>query len=119
MTAVVQGDVLLVCYVADVASKLQIHSLATGSKQRDVPLPGIGSITSFGGRREDSEFFFSFSSFTEPGATYRSVRGCSADCCALCILRAYCLSRNIWHTSSGLKERERERDFNALASQQV
>ena len=70
-----QGDVLLVCYVADVASKLQIHSLATGSKQRDVPLPGIGSITSFGGRREDSEFFFSFSSFTEPGATYRSVRG--------------------------------------------
>lgn len=72
---VVQGDVLLVCYVADVASKLQTHSLATGSKQRDIPLPGIGSITSFGGRREDSKFFFSFSSFTEPGATYRSARG--------------------------------------------
>ena len=72
---VVQGDVLLVCYVADVASKLQIHSLATGSKERDIPLPGIGSVTSFGGRREDSEFFFSFSSFTEPGATYRCVTG--------------------------------------------
>lgn len=68
----VQGDVLLVCYVADVASKLQIHSLATGSQQRQVPLPAIGSITNFGGHREDSEFFFSFSSFTEPGATYRS-----------------------------------------------
>ncbi|KAL3130653.1 hypothetical protein ABBQ38_008044 [Trebouxia sp. C0009 RCD-2024] len=69
--AALKGDVLLVCYVADVASKLQIHSLGTGSKQRDIPLPGIGSVTSFGGRREDSEFFFSFSSFTEPGATYR------------------------------------------------
>lgn len=77
----VQGDVLLVCYVADVASKLQIHSLATGSKQRNIPLPGIGSITSFGGRREDSEFFFSFSSFTEPGATYRCVRGSASGPC--------------------------------------
>ena len=99
VTGVVQGDVLLVCYVADVASKLQIHSLATGSKQRNIPLPGIGSITSFGGRREDSEFFFSFSSFTEPGATYRSVAGHSADCCTLC---AYCLSWNVWRTCSGL-----------------
>ena len=31
----VQGDVLVACYVADVASKLQIHSLASGSKQRE------------------------------------------------------------------------------------
>ncbi len=67
----VQGDVLLVCYVADVASKMQIHSLDTGSKQREVALPGIGSVTQFAGKREDSEFFFGFSSFTEPGATYR------------------------------------------------
>lgn len=59
------------CYVADVASKLQIHSLASGSKQREVTLPGIGSVTQFAGKREDSEFFFGFSSFTEPGATYR------------------------------------------------
>lgn len=66
-----QGDVLLVCYVADVASKLQIHSLASGSKQREVSLPGIGSVTQFAGKREDSELFFGFSSFTEPGATYR------------------------------------------------
>ena len=82
-----QGDVLLVCYVADVASKLQIHSLATGSKQREVPLPGIGSITNFGGRREDSEFFFSFSSFTEPGATYRL--GIIVLCCGAS--SPYCL----------------------------
>ncbi len=68
-----QGDVLVACYVADVASKLQIHSLASGSKQREVKLPGIGSVTQFAGKREDSEFFFGFSSFTEPGATYRCV----------------------------------------------
>ncbi len=71
-----QGDVLVACYVADVASKLQIHSLASGSKQREVKLPGIGSVTQFAGKREDSEFFFGFSSFTEPGATYRCVCVC-------------------------------------------
>lgn len=69
--AALKGDVLVACYVADVASKLQIHSLASGSKQREVKLPGIGSVTQFAGKREDSEFFFGFSSFTEPGATYR------------------------------------------------
>ena len=75
-----QGDVLVACYVADVASKLQIHSLASGSKQREVKLPGIGSVTQFAGKREDSEFFFGFSSFTEPGATYRCVCVCVCVC---------------------------------------
>lgn len=70
-TSALKGDALLVCYVANVAAQLQIHSLASGSMQRQVSLPGIGSIPHFAGRRKDSEFFFGFSSFTEPGATYR------------------------------------------------
>ena len=69
--ALVQGDALVVCYLADAASRLQIHSLATGKQEQQVPLPGIGTVTQFAGRREDSEFFFAFSSYTEPGAIYR------------------------------------------------
>ena len=36
-----------------------------------LPLPGIGSVAGFSGRRQDSEFFFTFTGFTEPGALYR------------------------------------------------
>ena len=66
-----QGDVLVACYLADAASQLHIHSLASGKQQQPVALPGIGSVTQFAGRREDSECFFAFSSYTEPGAIYR------------------------------------------------
>ena len=68
---ILQGDALVVCYLADAASRLQIHSLASGKQQQQVPLPGIGTVTQFAGRREDSEFFFAFSSYTEPGAIYK------------------------------------------------
>eukprot|EP00891_Asterochloris_glomerata_P009877 jgi/Astpho2/9877/fgenesh1_pm.00152_%23_2_t len=66
-----KGDNLVTCYLADVRSQLQLRSLATGSLKQSISLPGIGSINSFSGRREDSEFFFSFSSFANPGAIYR------------------------------------------------
>lgn len=68
---VIQGDALVVCYLADASSQLQLHSLASGKEEQRVDLPGIGTVTQFAGRREDSEFFFAFSSYTEPGAIYR------------------------------------------------
>ncbi len=37
----------------------------------DVQLPGIGSVTGFSGDHKATEFFLSFASFTEPGATFR------------------------------------------------
>ena len=77
----VQGDNLVTCYLADVRSQLQLRSLATGSLKQSISLPGIGSINSFSGRREDSEFFFSFSSFANPGAIYRSAARAAEACC--------------------------------------
>ena len=77
----VQGDNLVTCYLADVRSQLQLRSLATGSLKQSISLPGIGSINSFTGRREDSEFFFSFSSFANPGAIYRSAAPAADGCC--------------------------------------
>jgi prolyl oligopeptidase len=66
-----KGDSLVVCYLRDVRSALELRSLATGNLRAVLPLPGIGSVAGFSGRRQDSEAFFKFTSFTEPGAIYR------------------------------------------------
>jgi prolyl oligopeptidase len=42
-----------------------------GKLIRELELPGIGSVGGFGGRRKDKETYYSFTSFTEPGAIYR------------------------------------------------
>ena len=34
---------------------------------RDLPLPGVGSVSGFSGSRKETELFFSFQSFAEPG----------------------------------------------------
>lgn len=74
MPAVValQGDALVVCYLQHARSKLQRHSLASGKHLGDVPLPGLGSVREFSGRRKDSEAFFTYTDFTVPAAIYRS-----------------------------------------------
>lgn len=38
---------------------------------REVALPGLGSVGGFGGKRTDTETFYSFTSFTSPGVIYR------------------------------------------------
>lgn len=42
-----------------------------GSKKRQIDLPGLGSASGFGGRKEDTHFFYSFSSFTIPPTIYK------------------------------------------------
>ena len=42
-----------------------------GKFVRNVELPGIGSAGGFGGRREDSETFYTYSSFNAPPTIYR------------------------------------------------
>ena len=37
----------------------------------ELTLPGIGTVSGFGGRAKDTHTFFSFASFTEPGAIFR------------------------------------------------
>ncbi len=38
---------------------------------RELPLPGLGTAGGFGGKRADTETFYSFTSFTIPGTIYR------------------------------------------------
>jgi prolyl oligopeptidase len=57
-------------YLKDAHSQVKIFGL-DGAFMREIPLPGIGSAGGFGGKRSDTETFYSFASFTVPGTIFR------------------------------------------------
>jgi len=57
-------------YLKDAHSQIKIFDLK-GAFIREVELPGLGSAGGFGGKRHDTETFYSFTSFTTPGTIYR------------------------------------------------
>jgi prolyl oligopeptidase len=57
-------------YLKDARSQLKIFNL-DGSFVREVELPGIGSAGGFGGKRYDTETFYSFTGYTTPATIYR------------------------------------------------
>lgn len=60
----------VVDYLKDAYTQIQIYTL-DGAWVRDVELPGIGSAGGFDGKRDDTETFYSFTSFTVPNTLYR------------------------------------------------
>lgn len=57
-------------YLKDARTQIKIFNL-DGSFVREVELPGIGSAGGFGGKRYDTETFYSFTGFTTPATIYR------------------------------------------------
>jgi prolyl oligopeptidase len=57
-------------YLADARSVVKVTDLK-GKQLREIALPGIGSVSGFGGKQGDTETFFSFTSFTTPTTIYR------------------------------------------------
>lgn len=57
-------------YLKDAYTKINIHDI-DGKFVREVKLPGIGSAGGFGGKRYDTETFYSFSSYNTPPTIYR------------------------------------------------
>ncbi|MDP8964132.1 MAG: prolyl oligopeptidase family serine peptidase, partial [Cyanobacteriota bacterium] len=57
-------------YLKDARSSIKIFDL-DGAFVREVELPGIGSAGGFGGKRYDTETFYTFTSFTTPATIYR------------------------------------------------
>jgi prolyl oligopeptidase len=57
-------------YLRDARSVVRITRL-DGKPVRELTLPGIGSVAGFGGKRDDTETFYSFTSFTTPTTIYR------------------------------------------------
>ena len=64
------GDQLLCTYLKDARSAVKLFS-RTGKPLGEVKLPGLGSVGGFGGKRTDTETFYSFTSYTAPGTIYR------------------------------------------------
>ena len=57
-------------YLADARSVVKVVDLK-GKPVREIQLPGIGSVSGFGGKRGETETFFSFTGFTTPTTIYR------------------------------------------------
>ncbi len=61
----------LVCsYLKDVQTSVELYSL-DGIKVREVALPGVGTASGFGGEPEDTETYYTFSSYSVPPSIYR------------------------------------------------
>ena len=52
-------------YMRDAHTRVRIYTL-DGKFERELGLPGIGSVSSISGEREDAEMFYSFTSFLYP-----------------------------------------------------
>lgn len=64
------GGKLIVQYLEDARSVVRVHE-TDGALIRAVALPGIGSVSGFGGKPDDAETFYSFTSFNRPSTIYR------------------------------------------------
>jgi prolyl oligopeptidase len=64
------GGYLFASYLKDASSKVFQYNMA-GEEIREVPLPGICTASGFGGKKRDTEFFYSYSSFTQPNTICR------------------------------------------------
>ncbi|MEQ7873451.1 prolyl oligopeptidase family serine peptidase [Sphingomonas sp. ASV193] len=64
------GGRLVLGYLKDASSEAQIYTLG-GKRQSVVALPGLGTVSGFGGKADDPETFFAFTSYNQPGAIYR------------------------------------------------
>lgn len=66
----VDSDKLILHYMKNVTSELEIRWLDTGVLLSRIPAP-VGSITAISGDRKYSDVFFSVTSFLNPGTIYR------------------------------------------------
>ncbi len=64
------GNRFIVNYLKDAHSQVKIFTL-DGKFEYELELPGMGTVSGFTGKKEDTETFFMFTSFTTPGTIYR------------------------------------------------
>lgn len=64
------GGKLFATYLKDASTRMYAYAI-DGSGKTEITLPGIGSASGISGRKEYTEAFYSFTSFTNPGEIYR------------------------------------------------
>ena len=63
------GGKLFAEYLIDAKSAVKQYDL-NGQLEREVELPGIGSVSGFNAKRDDKDLYYSFTSFTSPSTIY-------------------------------------------------
>ena len=70
LTAGTGGGYFFTEYMVDAISKVLQYDY-DGGLIREVELPGIGSASGFEGKKEDKEFYFSFTNYITPGSSFK------------------------------------------------
>ncbi len=70
LTAGSGGGYFFTEYMVDAISKVYQYDF-DGKLVREVALPGVGSAGGFGGKKEDKEFYFSFTNYSTPGSSFK------------------------------------------------
>lgn len=64
------GNKLFLSYLQDASSRIY-QTDYKGFKAKEIPLPGIGTASGFGGHHNDQEIFYTYSSFDYPASIFR------------------------------------------------
>jgi prolyl oligopeptidase len=64
------GNVFVTEYLKDAKTQIKLFSIS-GKLVREVDFPGIGTASGFGGKRSQTETFYSFNSINTPPSVYR------------------------------------------------
>ncbi|WBU90523.1 prolyl oligopeptidase family serine peptidase [Cellulophaga omnivescoria] len=69
LTAGTGGGYFFANYMVDAISKVLQYNY-NGDLVRTIELPGVGTASGFGGKKEEKEFYFSFTNYNTPGSSY-------------------------------------------------
>jgi prolyl oligopeptidase len=61
---------LFAVYLEDVATKAYVYGL-DGSLENEIELPGVGTVSGFGGNHDDTFVFYTYTSFSTPSTIYK------------------------------------------------
>jgi prolyl oligopeptidase len=64
------GGKLFASYIEDAVSKVYQYNL-NGTKEHDIALPGLGTAGGFGGKREEMETYYTYTSYVYPSTIFR------------------------------------------------
>ena len=64
------GGKIFVTYMKDVKHKVYVYDYR-GIYEREIELPGPGTVSGFSGKRDEKEVFYTFTSFTHPNTIYK------------------------------------------------
>lgn len=70
LTSGTGGGYFFAEYMVDAISKVLQYDY-DGNLVREVELPGVGSANGFGGKKEEKEFYFSFTNYNTPSSSYK------------------------------------------------